>query len=85
MNLTIDQFDTVHMCLRRASAVSWLIAGCSERREQIEIPANVICAATYLVVELVGRTQEVLREARDGVAVNGGSKEDTHHTDGGEG
>ena len=76
MNLTIDQFDTAHMCLRHASAVSRLIGGCSERREQIEIPADVICAATYLVVEMVEKAQEVLREARDGGVGGGRSQEE---------
>ena len=71
MNLTIDQFDTIHMCLRRASAISRLVAECSENREQIEIPADIICAATYLVVDLLGTAQQVLRNALDAVAEDG--------------
>ncbi len=65
MNLTIDQFDAIHMSLRRASAVSRLIAECSEGREQIEIPADTLSTATHLVAELLGTAQRLLREARD--------------------
>ena len=65
MNLTIDQFDTIHMNLRRASAISWLIADYSENREQIEIPADIICAATCLIVDLLGTAQQILRDTRD--------------------
>ncbi len=65
MNLTLDQFDTIHMSLRRAKAVSRLIAECSQGREQIEMPGEIICAAAYLVVDLLDTAQQVLREARD--------------------
>ena len=67
MNLTIDQFDTIHMSLRRATAISRLIAECSAGREQVEIPGDTLCAATHLVAELLGTAQGMLWEARDSV------------------
>ena len=71
MSTTLDQFDTIHMCLRRAIAISRLIAESSENKEQIEIPADTICAATYLVVELLDTVQQVLRETRDVMVEDG--------------
>ena len=71
MPTTLDQFDTIHMCLRRAIAISRLVAENSENREQIETPADTICAATYLVVELLDTAQQVLRETRNVAAEDG--------------
>ena len=66
MNLTLDQYDIIHMHLRRASAISSLIAECSESQEQIEMPAEIICIATNLIVELVDEAQQNLRNCKDG-------------------
>ncbi len=65
MKLTIDQFDTIHMSLRRASAISRLIAESWQGQEQIETPADTISAATYLVVDLLATAQQMLLKVRD--------------------
>ena len=64
MNLTMDQFDTIYMSLRRATAISRLISECSEGREMMEIPADTICASTSLVLELLGSVQKTLKEVQ---------------------
>lgn len=64
MNLTMDQYDTIYMSLRRATAISRLISECSEGREMMEIPADTICAATSLVLELLGSVQKTLKEVQ---------------------
>jgi hypothetical protein len=64
MNLTLDQYDTIYMSLRRATAISRLISECSEGREMMEIPADTICAATSLVLELLGTVKKTLLEVQ---------------------
>ena len=64
MNLTMDQFDTIYMSLRRATSISRLISECSEGKEMMEIPADTICSATSLVLELVGSINKTLMEVQ---------------------
>lgn len=62
MNLTLDQYDTIHMHLRRATAITRLLAeACEGRRELIEVPAKDVGTAMHLAVEHLEDAQVVLR------------------------
>ena len=60
--LTIDQFDEIHKNLRRAKALSKLVAECgSERKEWPDIfTIKELCSVMHLIAEEVEAAQELL-------------------------
>ena len=85
MNISLDQQDAVHKNLRRAVAVTRLLAESAENRKHVEVPAKDVGAALFLVLDQLEEVQIVLQEAKDSKEKGTAQEENAHRADDGAG